>query len=114
MLFIIVPAKRRLECYGSIYDTNGFHYESLNYILKFIKDYQVSNKLPIDDWTWSVKIVSEPQKNNNSDYGVLVCMIIYYMTKGWDFNSIPVEAYNSRLRFFVASLMLKWEVGYQD
>jgi hypothetical protein len=49
MLFVIGPDQRRVECYDSIYDKNGFHYESLNDIIKFIKDYQVSNKLPIDD-----------------------------------------------------------------
>jgi Ulp1 family protease len=62
VLFFIVPAERRVECYDSLYDANGFHYESLSVIIKFLKDYQVFNKLPVDDWTWSVKIVSEPKK----------------------------------------------------
>jgi Ulp1 family protease len=74
MLFIIVPTERQVECYDSIYDAHGFHYESLNVKIKFIKDYQVSNKLPIDNWMWSVKIVSEPKQNNNTEYGVFVCI----------------------------------------
>jgi hypothetical protein len=65
VLLIIFPAERRIECYDLLYNANGFHYESLSVIIKFIKDYQVSNKLPVDEWTWSVKIVSEPKQNND-------------------------------------------------
>jgi Ulp1 family protease len=81
MLFIIVPDESRLKCYDSIYDANGFHYESLNVIIKFIKDYLVSNKLPVDDWTWSVKIVCEPKQSKDYDCGVFVCMRMYCLMK---------------------------------
>jgi Ulp1 family protease len=74
MLFIIVPVECRVECYNSIYDTNWFHYESLSVIIKFLKDYQVFNKLPVDEWMWSVKLVSEPKQNKAIDFGVFVCM----------------------------------------
>jgi Ulp1 family protease len=94
VLFVIVPTERRVECYDSIYDANGFHYESLNVIIKFIKDYQVSNKLPVDDWVWSAKNVSQPKQKNNTDGGVFVCIRMYFMMKGWDLNSVPVVAYN--------------------
>jgi Ulp1 family protease len=74
MLFLIVPAERRVKCYDSIYDADGFHYESLSVIIQFLKDYQVFNKLHVDDWTWSVKIVSEPKQNNGIDCGVFICI----------------------------------------
>jgi Ulp1 family protease len=67
VLFIIVPAERRVECYDSLYEAGGFHYESLSVIIRFLKDYQVLNNLPVDDRTWSVKIVSEPKENNIID-----------------------------------------------
>jgi Ulp1 family protease len=62
MLFIIVPDESRVECYDSRYDANVFHYESLNVFIKFINDYKVSNKLPVDGWAWSVKIVCDPKQ----------------------------------------------------
>jgi Ulp1 family protease len=40
VLSVIVPAQRRVEFYDSLHDANNFHYESLNVILRFIKDYQ--------------------------------------------------------------------------
>jgi Ulp1 family protease len=110
VLFIIVPAELRVECYASLYESGGFHYDSLSVIIRFLKDYQFLNNLPVDDWTWSVKIVSEPKQNNLIDYGVFVCMRMYCMMKGWDLNSIPVDAYNSRLRLFIAYSMLKWDI----
>jgi Ulp1 family protease len=97
-----------------LYDANIFNYESLSFIIKFLKDYQVFNKLPVDDWAWSVKIVSEPKQNNGIDYGVFVCMRMYFMMKGWDLNSIPVDAYKSRLRLFMVYSMLKWDIGTED
>jgi Ulp1 family protease len=93
VLFIIFPAERCVECYDSLYEAGGFHYESLSVIIRFLKDYQVLNKLPVDDWTWSVKIVSEPKQNNLIDCGVFVCMRMYCMMKGWDRDSIPVDAF---------------------
>jgi Ulp1 family protease len=102
VLFVIVP-----ECYDSLHDANYFHYESLNVIIRFIKYYQLNNKLQVDDWSWSERIVSAPKQNNLYDCGVFVCMRMYYMMKGWDFNSIPVGMYNSRLRLFVVYVMLK-------
>jgi Ulp1 family protease len=51
VMFVIVPAKRRVECYASLYDADGFHYESHSVIIKFLKDYQVLNILHVDDWT---------------------------------------------------------------
>jgi hypothetical protein len=36
------------------------------------------------------------------------------MMKGWDLNSIPVDAYNIRLRLFVVYSMLKWDIGTED
>jgi Ulp1 family protease len=92
VLFVIVPAKRCVECYDSLYEAGGFHYESLSVIIIFLKDYQVLNKLPVDNWMWSVKIVSEPKQNNLIECGVFVCMGMYCMMKGWDLNSIPVDA----------------------
>jgi Ulp1 family protease len=114
VIFIIVPAERRVECYDSLCESGGFHYESLSDITRFLKDYQVLNKLPVDEWTWSVKIVFEPKQNNLIDCGVFVCMRIYCMMKGWALNSIPVDAYNSRLRLFIAYSMLKWDIGTED
>jgi Ulp1 family protease len=111
VLFVIVPAKRHIKCYDSLYDADGFHYESLSVIIRFLKDYQVLNNLPVYDWMWSVKIVSEPKQNNSIDCGVFVCMRIYFMMKGWDLNSIQVGAYNSRLRLFIVYSMLKWDIG---
>jgi hypothetical protein len=32
------------------------------------------------------------------------------MMKGWDLNSIPVDAYNIKLRLFVVYSMLKWDI----
>jgi Ulp1 family protease len=63
---------------------------------------------------WSVKIVCEPKQNNLIDCGIFVCMRMYCMMKGWDLNSIPVDAYNSRLRLFIAYSMLKWDIGTED
>jgi hypothetical protein len=74
VLFDIVPVEGRVECYDSLYEAGGFHYESLSVIIRFLKDYQVLNKFPVDDWTWSVKIVSEPKQNNLIDFGIFVCM----------------------------------------
>jgi Ulp1 family protease len=111
VLFIIVPAERRIECYDSLREAGGFHYESLSVIIRCIKEYQVLNQLPVDDWMWSVKLVCKPKQNNLNDYGVFVCMRMYCMMKGWDLNSIPVDAYNRRLRLFIAYSMLKWEIG---
>jgi Ulp1 family protease len=111
VLFVIVPAERRVKCYDLLYDADGFHYESLSVIIKFLKDYQVLNNLPVDDWTWSVKIVSEPKQNKGIDCSVFVCMRRYCMMKGWYLNSIPVDAYNSRLRLFIVYSMLKWDIG---
>jgi Ulp1 family protease len=62
LLFITVPAERRVECYDSLYEAGGFHYESLSVIISFLKDYQALNKFPVDEWTWSVNIVSEPKQ----------------------------------------------------
>jgi hypothetical protein len=59
-------------------------------------------------------IVSEPKQNNGVDYGVFVCMIMYCMMKGWDLNSIPVDAYNIRLRLFVVYYMLRCTIGTED
>jgi Ulp1 family protease len=114
VLFVIVRADRRVECYDSLSDTDGFHYESLSGIIIFLKDYQVFNKLPVDDWTWSVKKKSEPKQNNGIDCGVFVCMRMYCMMKSRDLNSIPVDAYNIRLRLFVVYAMLKWDIGTED
>jgi Ulp1 family protease len=114
VMFIIVPAERRVKCYVSLYDADGFHYESLSVIIKFLKDYQVLNKLPVDDWTWSVKKKSEPKQNNGIDCGVFVCMLMYCTMKGLDMNSIPVDAYNIRLRLFIVCSMLKWDIGTED
>jgi hypothetical protein len=111
VLFVIVPAERRVECYDSLYEAGGFHYESLSVIIRFLKDYQVLNNLPVDDWTWSVKIVCEPKQNNLINCGVFVCIQMYCMMKCWDLNSIPVDAYNSRLRLFIAYSMLKWDIS---
>jgi hypothetical protein len=36
------------------------------------------------------------------------------MMKGWDFNSIPVGMYNSRLTLFVVYVMLKWRLHAED
>jgi Ulp1 family protease len=114
VLFVIVPAERRVECYDSLYDTEGFHYESLSVIIKFLKEYQVLNKLRVYYWTWSVNIVSEPKINNGIDCGVFICMRMYCMMKGWDLNSIPVDAYNIRLIIFIVYSMLKWDIGTED
>jgi Ulp1 family protease len=114
VLFVIVPAECRVECYDSLYEIGGFHYESLIVIIRFKKDYQVLNTVPVDDWTWSVKIVSEPKQNNLIEYGVFVCIRMYCMMRGWDMNTIPVDAYNSRLRLFIAYSMLKWDIGTED
>jgi Ulp1 family protease len=114
VLFIIVPAELRVECYDSLYEAGGFHYESLSVIIRFIKDSQFLNKLPVDDWMWSVKIVCEPKQNNLIDCGVFVCMRMYCMMKGWDLHIIPVDAYNSRLRLFISYSMLKWDIGTED
>jgi hypothetical protein len=111
VLFVIAPAEHRVECYDFLYDTNGFHYESLSIIIKFPKDYQVFNKLHVDDWTWSVIIVSEPKQNNGIYCGIFVCMQMYCLMTGWDLNSIPIGAYNSRLRLFVVYSMLEWDIG---
>jgi Ulp1 family protease len=111
MLFIKVPAERRVECYDSRYYANRFNYESLTFIIKFLKDYQVFNKMPVDDWTWSVKIVHEPKQNNIIDCGVFVCIRMYCMMKGWNMNSIPVYAYTSRLILSVVYSMLKWDIS---
>jgi hypothetical protein len=54
VIFIIVPAEHRVECYDSLYEAGGFHYESLSVIIRFIKYYQVLNKLPVDDWNLSI------------------------------------------------------------
>jgi hypothetical protein len=114
LLFIIVPAQRRVECYDSINDANDFHYESLNIILRFIKDYQSKNKLQVDDWSWSVRIVSAPKQNTLYDCGVFVCVMMYCMMKGWDFSSIPVGVYNSHIRLFVVYVLLKWRLHAED
>jgi Ulp1 family protease len=89
---------------------NDFHYESLNVILRFIKDYKSKNQLQFDDWSWSVRIVSALKQNNLYDCGVFICMRIYCMMKGWDFNSIPGGMYNSHIRLFVVYFMLKWRL----
>jgi hypothetical protein len=39
---------------------------------------------------------------------------MYCMMKGWDLNVIPVDAYNSRLRLFIAYSMIKWDIGTED
>jgi Ulp1 family protease len=114
VIFVIVPAERWIECYDSLLEAGAFHYELLSVLIRFIKEYQVRNKLPVDDWIWSVKIVCEPKQNNLNDCGVFVCMRIYCMMKGCDLDSIPVDAYNSRLRLFIAYSMLKWEIGIED
>jgi hypothetical protein len=114
VLFVIVPAERRIDCYDSRLEAGAFHYESLSVLMRFIKEYQVRNNLQVDDWIWSVKIVCEPKQNNPNDCGVFVCMRMYCMMKGWDLDSIPVDAYNSRLRLFIAYSMLKWEIGTED
>jgi hypothetical protein len=114
VLFVIVPAERRIECYDSLCEAGGYHYESLSVIIRFIKDYQVQNKLPVDDWMWSVKIVCEPKQNTLIDCGVFVCIRKYCMMKGWDLNGIPVDAYNIRLRLCIAYSMLKWDIGTED
>jgi hypothetical protein len=46
VLFFIVPAERRVECYESLHDANDFHYESLNGIIKF--HHQIHNGLSIE------------------------------------------------------------------
>jgi hypothetical protein len=114
VLFVIVPAHRRVEFYDSLHDANDFHYESLNIIIRFIKDYQSNNQLQVDYWSWSVRIVSAPKQNNLYDGGVFVCMRMYCMMKGWDFNSIPVGMYNSHLRLFMVYVMLKWRLHAED
>jgi Ulp1 family protease len=79
-----------------------------------MKDYQSKNHLQVDDWSWSVRIVSAPEQNNLYDCGVFVCMRMYCMMKGWDFNSIPVGMYNSHLRLCVVYVMLKWRLHAED
>jgi Ulp1 family protease len=111
VVFIIVPAERRVECYDLIRDGNDFHYESLNVIVRFIKDSQFNNKLQVDDWSWSVRILSAPKQNNMYDCGFIICMRMHCMMKGWDLNNIPVGMYNSHLRLFMVSLTLKWRIG---
>jgi Ulp1 family protease len=74
VIFIIVQAERRVECYDSIYESGVFNYESPSVIIRFLKDYHVLNKLPVDGWMWSVQIVSEPKQNNLIDCDVFVCM----------------------------------------
>jgi hypothetical protein len=81
VVFVIVPAQRRVKCYDSLHDANDFHYESLNVIIRFIKDYQSKNQLQVDDWSWSVRMVSAPKQNNLYDRGVFVCMRMYCMMK---------------------------------
>jgi hypothetical protein len=49
-MFVIVPVQRCVKCYDSLYEANVFHYESLNLIIKFIKDYQLSNKITVNNW----------------------------------------------------------------
>jgi hypothetical protein len=39
---------------------------------------------------------------------------MYCMMKGWDLNSIPVDAYNIRLRLFTAYSMLKRDIRTED
>jgi hypothetical protein len=39
---------------------------------------------------------------------------MYCMMKGWDLNSIPVDACNIRLRLFITYSMLKWDIGTED
>jgi hypothetical protein len=34
--------------------------------------------------------------------------------KGWDLNSIPVDACNIKLRLFIAYSMLEWDIGTED
>jgi Ulp1 family protease len=114
VLFVKVPAERRIKCYDSLLEAGAFHYESLSVLIRFIKKYQFRNKLQVDDCIWSVKIVCEPKQNNPNDCGDFVCMRIYCMMKGWDMDSIPFDAYNSRLRLFIAYSMLKWEIGTDD
>jgi Ulp1 family protease len=114
VLFIIVPAQRRVEYHDSLHDTNDFHYESLNVIIRFIKDYQLKNKLQVNNWSWSVRIVSAPKQNHLYDCGVFVCMRMYCMLKGWDFNSIPVGMYTSHLILLMVYVMLKWKLHAED
>jgi Ulp1 family protease len=114
VLFVIVPAEGRIECYDSLYEAGGFHYESLSVLIRFIKDYQALNKLPVDYWMWSVKIVFEPKQNNLIECGVFVSMRMYFKMKGWYLKSIPVDAYNSRLQLFIAYSMLKWDICTDD
>jgi hypothetical protein len=114
VLFIIVPADLRVDCFDSLYEAGGFHYESLSVIIILLKDYQVMNKLPVDDWKGSVKIVSESKQNNRIDCGVFVCMRMYCIIKSWDLNSIPVDAYNIVLQLFTAYSMVKWDIGTED
>jgi Ulp1 family protease len=114
VLFIIVPAERHVECYDSLHDAKDFHYEPLNVIIRFIKGYKLNNKLQVDDWSWSVRIVSAPKQNNMYDCGVFICMRMYCIMEGWDFSSIPVGMYNSRLILFVVYLMLKWKLRAED
>jgi Ulp1 family protease len=114
VLFILVPSERRVECYDLIYDADRFYHESLSVIIRFPKEYQFFNNLPVDDWMRSVKIVSEPKQNNGIDYGFFVCMQMYCMMKGWDLNSISVAEYTIRLRLFIVCSMLKWVIGIED
>jgi Ulp1 family protease len=114
VLFIIVPAERQIDCDESRVEAGAFNYELLSVLIRFIKEYQALNQLSVDDWIWSVKIVCEPKQKKTNDCGVLVCMRMYCMVKGWDLDSNPVDAYNSRLRLFIAYTMLKCEIGTED
>jgi Ulp1 family protease len=110
VLFVIVPAQQCIERYDSLHDANDFHYQSLNVIIRFIKDYQLKKNLQVNDWSRSVRIVSAPKQKKLYDCGVFVCMRVYCMMKGWDFNSIQVGMFNSHLRLLVVYVMLKWKL----
>jgi Ulp1 family protease len=114
VLLIIVPSERRIGCYDSLYEADGSHYNSLSVIIRFIKDDQVLNKLPVDNWMWWVRVVCEPKQNSLIDRGIFVCMWMYCMMKGRDLNSIPADAHNSRLWLFIAYSILKWDKGTED
>jgi hypothetical protein len=79
-----------------------------------MSQYQREHYYPVDDWAWSVKIVTSPRQDNGAECGVFVLMRMYCMMKGWDFNSIEVTAYNSKLRLCVMYMTLGCKLGDED
>jgi Ulp1 family protease len=62
MLFIINIAARRFECYDSLFNKrrNNYHYQSFNILQRFMSQEQREHYYPVDDWAWSVKLMTSP------------------------------------------------------